>query len=143
MPSPRRTRATLLLVALALIVIIYISSAPASTRSSPFYTRTRDALAHREAEEAGGAILESDDVAVKMRLREAAEKAKLSADKKGEEFHGGEVKEKGERIKEAVEAKEKEKQKVVKGDGVTVEEHQAEMELNYILKRSPSTLQLD
>jgi hypothetical protein len=144
MPSNRRFKATILLVALIVIITIYITSAGHQTRSSPFYTRTSDALALREAEEQGGRAIESDDLEVQKRLREAEEKAKAAADKKGAEFHGEDVKKKAEKVKEENEAMGggagADGQKAVKVENKveSEEEHKAEAELNFILKRSPS-----
>jgi hypothetical protein len=146
MPSNRRFKATLLLLALIIIITIYITSAGQQTRSSPFYTRTSDALDAREAEERGGRGLESDDFEVQKRLREAEEKAKKAADKKGAEFHGEDVKKKAEKVKEEKDAVkagvEGDGQKVVKPEESkeSEEEHKAETELNFILKRSPSKI---
>jgi len=147
MPSNRRFKATVLCIALALIIIIYVSSSPQRTRDSPFYTRTADALAQREKEEEGGRGIESDDIAVQRRLREAADAAKISADKKAAAFHGEDVKQKGTEIKSKLDEEEASKsvekggsdsQKVVADDTAESEDdHRAENELNFILKRSP------
>ena len=168
MPSTRRIKATILSAIIAVLILIYVTSSPSTTRSSPFYTSTRDALTQREAEEADGKALENDDRAVQKRLREAEEKAKKAADKKGEEFHGGEIKSAAEKVKAEVdrgravgddrgvarknlkggsekvlmEAKgkiQREREEVEKKEeSQTPEERKAEAELNYILKRSPS-----
>jgi len=102
MPSNRRVRAVLICGIVAIIITLYVSSSASSTRSSPFYTSTRDALSQRQAEEAHGAALESDDSAVQARLREAEEKAKKAADKKGDEFHSEEFKSKAAKVKAEV-----------------------------------------
>jgi hypothetical protein len=147
MPSNRKLKATVLFVVLAILVTIYITSAGHQTRDSPFYTRTADALALREAEEKSGNAIKSDDVEKQRRLREAEEAAKKAANRKGAEFHGEDVKKKGEKIKDEVDRAKAvgnmdtgkpNVQKVVEEVEQSVEDRKAETELNYILKRSPS-----
>jgi hypothetical protein len=148
MPSNRKLKATILLLILAILITVYITSAGRQTRSSDFYTRTADALAQREADETRGNAIEPDDLEVQKRLREAEAAAKKAANKKGAEFHGDDIKKKGEKIKdEADRAKaagdidtgKPNPQKVVKEDDQeSVEDQKAKAELNYILKRSPS-----
>ncbi|KAF2672006.1 glutaredoxin [Microthyrium microscopicum] len=163
MPPNRRIRALMMFAIAAIIAIIYISTSASQTRTNKFYTSTRDALSLRESEEAGGKALESDDGAVQARLKDAADKAKQSADKKAEEFHGADVKEEGQKINSEIKAtgedgvarksfkgnsdkvmKEAEgrmdrehQQRLSEEPKETEEEHKAEEELNYILKRSP------
>ena len=148
MPSNRKLKATVFLLILAILVTVYITSAGRQTRGSDFYTRTADALAQREAEDKKGDAIIAKDFEVQKRLREAEAAAKKAANKKGAEFHGEDVKMKGEKIKdEAERAKavddvdtgKPSPQKVVKEDDQeSVEEQKAKTELNYILKRSPS-----
>jgi hypothetical protein len=164
MPSNRRFKSALLLITVFILVTIYITSAARQTRSSDFYTRTSDALAQRAEEERDGKALESDDLAVHRRLKEAEEAAKKAADKKGAEYHGEEVKSAAENVKANVEigrtpgdavggrprkvlkggATEKilmkgdDKKEAKKPNPETEEERQAKEEMNYILKRSPS-----
>jgi len=148
MPSNRKFKVTVLFIAIAILITIYISSSGRSTRSSDFYTRTADALALRESQEKDGKGLESDDAEVQKRLRHAQEVAKEAASKKAEEFHGEEIKKKGEKIKQEVDRKnaaedaqsridEKIKQKPVDDPEKSPEDLKAEAELSYILKRSP------
>jgi len=170
MPSPRRLKVFALLVLIVFLVTLYITSAARQTRSSEFYTKTQDALAqaraHKEASlqdhESG---IGGSDGAVGKRLKEAEEAAKRAADKKGDEFHGEDVKEK---VLSDKKAKEDEKAKVdvaegersvagrksMKGSGSseivlkdkepvkeqkpeTEEDHKVKNEFNDILKRSP------
>jgi type IV secretory pathway VirB10-like protein len=81
-----------LLFVIAIFTLIYMQTAGDSTRANSFYTSTSAALAQREAEERDGKALESDDVAVQQRLREAAEKARKSANEKAEKGYQPEVK---------------------------------------------------
>lgn len=152
MPSNRRFKATVLFIALAFIIIIYVTSAPQRTRESPFYTSTSDALSQREHEEADPHGIPADDAAVQKSLREAADAAKKVAEKKAMNFHGEEEKQKadladfGKKKAEEVKAKidmdkaisESDSQKVVGADSKNEEEAKAKEELKYILKRSPS-----
>ena len=166
MPSNRRLKVNLVFAIITVIVIFYIATSPSQTRSNPFYTSTRDALSQQEAEDAGGKALEGDALAVQARLKEAANKAKEAAEKKGTEFHGAEVKSKGQQIKADIkgtgedgvarknmgggsekvimQAKDKidreRERKEEEHKNESPADHKAEEELNYILKRSPSML---
>jgi hypothetical protein len=162
MPSNRRLKAALLLIAVFVLVSIYVTSAARQTRSSDFYTRTSDALAQRAEEERDGKALESDESAVHRRLKEAEEAAKKAADKKGAEYHGEEIKSAAENVKANADAGREpvggRPRKVLKGGATekilmegddketkkqspeTDEEREAKEEMNYILKRSPSML---
>jgi glutaredoxin len=99
MPSNRRFRFTVLLVAIVFIIALYTTSGSRQTRDSAFYTKTSDALGHSKHE--GG---ESNDKDIFQRLRDAEDAAKRAADKKGEEFHGEEVKSVASKAKAAAEA---------------------------------------
>lgn len=94
----RRFKPLLTMAVLAVLTILYLTSS-ARTSSSDFYTRTEDALAHQKQQEAeraaedvnvgaGGALGVSggtgSEVDVRKQLREAEERAKASADRKGE-----------------------------------------------------------
>jgi len=146
MPSSRRFRATLLLLALVVFTAFYTTSGARQTRSSTFYTKTSDALSRPQTGDRQG----DDNIA--GRLRAAEEAAKKSADKKAADYHGSDVpsapkdgtrprkilKDGSEhvlmQISEAERAKKKgEEEKVV----VSEEVQEARTELNYILKRSP------
>ena len=159
MPSTRRIKAVGLLVVLIIVVTFYITSGARQTRQSSFYTKTQDALAQqRAAREASlGSKDNSIDTdtnsgAVGKRLREAEEAAKKAADKKAEEFHGGEIVEDKKKEKVAMD-KQQAKDAAKKGgsqgaiksskshkqsDEETEEESQVKDELNAILKKSPS-----
>jgi len=164
MPSTRRLKAFGIIVLLAVIVTLYVTSAARQTRSSQFYTKTQDALAearaHKEQALGGSSGGVAGDDQVGRRLKEAEEAAKRAADKKGDEFHGEDVKEKV--LSAAADAKAKvadgEKsvagRKTMKDSGSeavlkeenakgkeqsaeTEEDHKVKNELNDILKRSP------
>ncbi|KEQ58767.1 glutaredoxin [Aureobasidium melanogenum CBS 110374] len=144
MPSQRRVKVFALLAVLAVLSFIYLSSAAASTRSSPFYTNTANALntKHQEA-------LDLENHQIIHEAAEKAEKEKEAANIRdpdlaavpGQKSVAGRKMIKGE--------------KGLKDDGVakvgntgaqhaqaadpdeTEEEHKAEVELDSILKKSP------
>lgn len=158
MPSNRRFRATVLLVALVFFAAIYVSSGARQTRDSAFYRSTADALRARpKHDQFEQALKPGGDSAVQRRLREAEEAAKRAAAKKGEEFHGdaaaaaakksgsggGEPPTRPRKVyKDGTEhvlmQPGDEKKGAKKEEVETEEEHEAKVELNYILKRSPS-----
>jgi hypothetical protein len=164
MPSPRRVKVFALVILIFVLVTLYVTSAARQTRSSQFYTKTQDALAqaraHKESSmqdnESG---LGAGDGEVGKRLKEAEEAAKRAADRKGDEFHGEQVKEKVLSDKKAKEGERKvpgvasyytkkelglDQEKPLKASGEskeqtaeTEEDHKVNNELNAILKRSP------
>jgi hypothetical protein len=143
MAPNRRLKGVIGLVVLAVLITIYLSTGASSTKNSPFYTRTQEAIAqgdikHEVLKDMTGA----DNV--HQRLRDAEDAAKKAADDKSADFHGEEVVKKGEQIKAELEALGGDSaQKVVPGaekpQGADAEK--VEAELNYILKRSPGTTQ--
>jgi len=158
---PRRLKVVLMLVLLIILIAMYITSSGHSTRTSAFYTRTQDALATQRAskEESLGhtdhsPTVNKDDAQVdthptvgvggmaddmRKGLKEAEEKAKAAADKKGDEFHGEAGREKAAQIglKDAQEESNEEKKKA---EPETEEQSRVKDELNSILKRSPGRL---
>ena len=146
MPSQRRTRTLALLSLIALAVIIYATRSGTQTPTSPFYTKTQEALQSHEYAEAAR---QRDAESVGTRLKAAEEAAKKLADEKSAEYH------------KAVEGKDKSVAGRVKLDGAekspvpgvaaqggrprdqepvkaeTAEDHDVEIELNAILKKSP------
>lgn len=168
MPSSRRIKVTIICILFAIIVSIYVSTSASTTRGDKFYKSTQDALlSYRKEQEANGKSLLNTDKPVEQRLSEAADRAKKVAEEKAADFHGSEIKEHGQDfirkpdvkddMKETGEAgvakqivrpgtdplivktKEKvDKQREIQKTRETKEEHNAEEELNFILKRSPS-----
>lgn len=151
---PRRLKIIILLVILIVLIALYITSGGHTTRTSPFYTRTQDALAAQRAakEESLGhtdnAATDStpldtgpggDDV--RKGLKEAEEKAKAAADKKGEEFHGEAGREMAAQIG-LKDAQEESNEGRKKAEPETEEQSRVKEELNAILKRSPGRLNL-
>jgi glutaredoxin len=144
MPPNRRLRLrlTLLLAALAVFAIIYVTSAPHATRRSAFYTRTAESLARQEH----GWETSGDASAVQQRLRDAHSAAVRAAEVKAEEFHGEEGRRKAEEaVRKAGAAAGASAatagERVIVGDRVVAAEESAEQkaveELGYILKRGP------
>jgi hypothetical protein len=131
MPSQRRSRLIGVLVIVTIIVILYISKGAHQTQNSDFYTKTQQALQEREHEEAAR---QRDADSVQSRLQAAEEQAKKSADDKyidtkddkksvpGVAAQGGRTHE-----------------QAIMHEDETAEEHEVEMEMNAILKKSPGT----
>jgi len=156
---PRRLKVVLLLVLFIVLIALYITSSGHSTRTSAFYSRTQDALAAQRAakEESLGhtdhsLVDDRPDVKVdghptvdvdgktddvRKGLKEAEEKAKAAADKKGDEFHGEAGREKAAQIG-LKDAQEEINEGKKKSEPETEEQGRIKDELNSILKRSPS-----
>lgn len=160
MPGPpRRLKVILLLVLLIVLISFYITTSAHTTRTSPFYTRTQDALAAQRAakEESLGHTdnsatdrsSEKSDLQdtpidakpgsvggdeIRKGLKEAEEAAKAAADRKGDEFHGESGRERAAQVQAAMKEKDEEKKKV---EPETEEQSRVKEELNAILKRSP------
>lgn len=112
MPSNRRVKASFLIVAVLVLLTLYITASARQTRSSEFYTTTQDALtAARAAKEAKLHDSEhalGEDDSISHRLRAAEEAAKSAADRKGDDFHSEETKQKAIKVKESLEKDEDE-----------------------------------
>lgn len=150
MPSQRRTRLIGVLVIVTIIVILYVSKGAHQTQNSDFYTKTQQALQEREHQEAAK---QRDAESVKARLSAAEEQAKKAADDKyasTKEAVEGPAKKP---IAGRVEIDTKDDKKNVPGVAAqggrtheqatmqkdeTIEDHEAELEMNAILKKSPS-----
>ncbi|KAJ4349232.1 hypothetical protein N0V95_004768 [Ascochyta clinopodiicola] len=149
MPSQRRTRLFGVLFLVTVVVILYVTRSGTQTHVSDFYTKTQEALQQHDFAEAAK---QRDADSVGTRLKAAEDAAKKAASDKSAEFH------------KAVEGKGKDKSVAgrVKIDGdkptpvpgvaaqggrprdqtamkenETPEDHDVEMELNAILKKSP------
>ncbi|KAJ4379511.1 hypothetical protein N0V86_004691 [Didymella sp. IMI 355093] len=147
MPSQRRMRLFGVLFLVTVVVILYMTRSGTQTHASDFYTKTSEALQQHEFAEAAK---QRDAENVGTRLKAAEEAAKKNADEKSAEYH------------KAVEGKDKsvagrvkiESEKASPVPGVaaqggrprdqaalkeheTPEDHDVEIELNAILKKSP------
>ncbi|KAJ4368392.1 hypothetical protein N0V83_006749 [Neocucurbitaria cava] len=145
MPSQRRIRLFGVLIVITVIALVYMSRGGHQTRTSDFYTKTQEALQELRYEEAAK---QRDAEDVGSRLKAAEEQAKQAADKKYESKKvavegddqksvAGRVKIDGDKVPGvAAQGGRSRDQAVVKEDE-TLEDHEVEMELNAILKKSP------
>lgn len=141
-----------LLVLLVVIVTLYMTSGARQTRGSDFYVKTQEAL---QAKEYQKATKERDADNVGSRLRAAEDAAKKSADDKNQKYldsvGGGDGKSVAGRVMINEKGGEKKLQGVATVGGKprdreaskgkseqTNEDHEVEVELNAILKKSPS-----
>jgi hypothetical protein len=151
MPSQRRVRLYGVLALVTIVVLLYMSRAAHQTHTSDFYTKTQQALQEREHE---AAAKQRDADSVQARLQAAEEQAKKAADDK---YTAGKVAVEGQAKKGVAGRVEIDSQDDKKVPGVaaqggrtreqaamqkdeTLEEHEVEMELNAILKKSPGTM---
>jgi hypothetical protein len=148
MPSQRRVRLYGVLALVTIIVLLYISRGAHQTHNSDFYTKTQQALQEREHAEAAR---HRDAESVQSRLKAAEEQAKKSAEDK---YASDKEAVEGPGKKGVAGRVEIDSQDDKKGPGVaaqggrtrdqaamqkdeTLEEHEVEMEMNTILKKSP------
>lgn len=149
MPSQRRMRLFAVLFVVAVGVILYMTRAGTSTHASDFYTKTQEALQQHEFAEAAK---QRDADSVGTRLKAAEQAAKKAADDKSAEFHravegkdksvAGRVKldgDKGTPVPGVAAQGGRPRDQTALKDNETPEDHDVEMELNAILKKSPST----
>jgi len=138
-----------LIVTLAVLLTLYITSSARQTRSSDFYTKTQEALKAREDAKA------ADAENVGSRLKAAEELAKKSAEERSQKFMesvGGSEKSVAGRVLLNQDGNGKAVPGVANVGGrphdqhaakqqqpETEEEHEVEVELNAILKKGPST----
>ncbi|KAF2257657.1 glutaredoxin domain-containing protein [Lojkania enalia] len=148
MPPPRRAKAFGLIIILTVLITFYITSGARQTQTSDFYTKTQEALQVREYELATKQR-DADDVG--SRLKAAEEAAKKSAEQKGQKYMDA-VSGSEKSVAGRVMIQDDEKKPVqgvaqvggrpgdreaAKNRKATPEEHEVEVELNAILKRSP------
>lgn len=152
MPSQRRMRLYVLLLALAVIVTLYMTRSSSQTRTSPFYVKTQEALQAKEYVEASK---QRDADGMGSRLKTAADDARKSAEDKGHKFVDSVTGGDPDKAPRGRYTKDKDgKQQPLEGVAVvggrtqdkkppkeneTSDYHEAEAELTYILKKSPST----
>ena len=145
------------MVLLTVFVTLYMTSSARYTRSSDFYTKTQDALKVKDRAEAAKKI-EIDDVSA--RLKAAEDAAKKAADAKGQKLQEavtGEDSTGGERsVAGRVMMKDQDEnvpgvagvggkpadRAAAKQEPEAEEDHEVEVELNAILKKSPSKFPL-
>ncbi|KAH7398541.1 thioredoxin-like protein [Pyrenochaeta sp. MPI-SDFR-AT-0127] len=147
MPSQRRMRLFGVLIVITVIVLVYMSRGARQTQASDFYTKTQQALQERRYEEAAK---QRDAESVGSRLKAAEEQAKRAAEEKYtsvvDAVHGpakdkkgvaGRVKLDGEKVPGVAQQGGRPRDQAVAKENETPEDHEVEMELNAILKRSP------
>jgi hypothetical protein len=148
-----------LIAVLTVVVVVYMTSGAGQTRNSPFYTKTQAALREVQAQDQqrAEAVKQRDAESVRARLKASEEVAKKAADEKGQRYvdsveGGGSSSERGVagRVKLNADDGERKAQGVAtlggtprdihaaKQENETPEDHDVEVELNAILKRSPS-----
>lgn len=147
MPSQRRSRLIGVLILLTIVVVLYMSKGAHQTKTSDFYTKTQQALQEREHEEAAK---QRDADSVNVRLAAAAEQAKKAADSKyasskdaieGKTVAGRvTVDSKDDKTPGVAAQGGRTHEQAVMHEDETPEEHEAELEMNAILKKSPGTL---
>ncbi|KAF2129383.1 glutaredoxin domain-containing protein [Dothidotthia symphoricarpi CBS 119687] len=145
MPSQRRFKAISLFVIVTIVIIFYMSSAGQQTRSSPFYTKTQQALQDRQYEEAAK---QRDADSVGSRLKAAEDQAKKAADDKHAKVKdsvegdaksvAGRVKLDGDKVPGVAAQGGKPRDQAAMNEHETPEDHEVEMELNAILRKSPT-----
>lgn len=146
MPSPRRIKTISLLIIVTIVVVFYMSSASRQTRASDFYTKTQQALQDRQFQEAAK---QRDSESVGSRLKAAEDQAKKAAEEKHarakEAVEGdgksvaGRVKLDGDKVPGVAAQGGRPRDQAAMQEHETAEDHDVEMELNAILKKSPST----
>lgn len=148
MPSQRRVKLFSILFLVTVVVILYMNLSGSQTHASDFYTKTQEALQQQEFAQAAK---QRDADSVGTRLKAAEEAAKRKAEEKSVEYHkavegkdkfvAGRVKIEGERATPvpgvAAQGGRPRDQAAMK-EHETPEDHDVEIELNAILKKSPS-----
>lgn len=150
MPSQRRMRFFGILIVVTVVVLFYMSRGAHQTQTSDFYTKTQQALQEKEYAEAAK---QRDAESVGSRLKAAEEQAKKNAEDKytdhkvkvegqDQKSVAGRVKMDGDRVPGVAQQGGKPRDQAAMMEHETLEDHEVEMELNAILKKSPSTLLL-
>lgn len=142
MPSPRRTRLYALLLVVTLAVLLYMTTGARRTRESDFYTKTQQALLERDYLQAAK---QRDADGVGSRLKAAEQQAKKMADGKDKAIHGdasnndltGRGNADADKILGVAAQGGRAREQAVARENETPEDHEVEMELNAILKKSP------
>jgi hypothetical protein len=150
MPSQRRMRLYGILIVITVAVLFYMSRAAHQTQTSDFYTKTQQALQEKEYAEAAK---QRDADSVGSRLKAAEQQAKKNAEDKytdhkakvegqDQKSVAGRVKMDGDKVPGVAQQGGKPRDQAAMMEHETLEDHEVEMELNAILKKSPSTLSL-
>jgi hypothetical protein len=158
MPSQRRMRVFGLLLFVVVVTVLYMTNSADQTRKSAFYVKTQEAL---QASEYMEAAKQRDADDVHLRLKSAEDTAKKATEEKHKKYRdsveGGEAEPQqgksvgGNKFKvQDVDQKKavpgvatvggRPRDKMPEKESETPEDHEVEIELNAILKKSPSTL---
>jgi len=138
---------TILIVTL-IVVLFYMSRAAKETQTSDFYTKTQQALQEKEFAQAAK---QRDAESIGSRLKAAEDEAKKATKDKDANHRvavegpdsksvAGRVKVDGERVPGVAQQGGRPRDQAAIKEHETPEEHEVEMELNAILKKSPGTL---
>jgi hypothetical protein len=154
MPSQRRQRTYGVFFFLGIIFFFYITRGPGQTRNSQFFTKTQEALQQKEYVEAAQ-VRDAEGVSARLKVAEEEAKKKTAdkSDRYMESVEGGAVgKGVAGRVKFSQQDGDEKKVQGVAAVGgkprdrdaakvrdETPEDHEVEVELNAILKKSPST----
>jgi hypothetical protein len=147
MPSQRRMRLYGTLIVITIVVLFYMSKGAQQTLNSDFYTKTQQALQEKEFAEAAK---QRDADSVGSRLKVAEEQAKKNAAEKyievKESVEGpdsksvaGRVKMDGDKVPGVAQQGGRPRDQAAMKEHETPEDHEVEIEMNAILKKSPST----
>jgi type II secretory pathway pseudopilin PulG len=137
-----------ILIVITVTVLFYMSRAAHQTQTSDFYTKTQQALQEKDFAEAAK---QRDAESVGSRLKAAEEQAKKNAEDKyaehksvveGQDQKGvaGRVKIDGDKVPGVAQQGGRPRDQAAMTEHESPEDHEVEMELNAILKKSPSTL---
>lgn len=131
------------LFVITIVVLLYMNKGARQTHTSDFYTKTQQALQEKDFAQAAK---QRDADSVGTRLKAAEEQAKKFADEKDKAIHGddkksvaGRVKIEGEKVPGVAAQGGRPREQAAVLEHETPEEHEVELELNAILKKSPST----
>ncbi|KAF1936335.1 glutaredoxin domain-containing protein [Clathrospora elynae] len=145
MPSQRRMRFFGTLIVITIVVLFYMSRAAHQTQNSDFYTKTQQALQEREFAEAAK---QRDADSVGSRLKAAEEQAKKAAEERYSSAKGGiegpdqksvagRVKMDGDKVPGVAQQGGRPRDQTAILEHETPEDHEVEIEMNAILKKSP------
>lgn len=142
MPSQRRMRLYGILIATIIVVLFYVSRGAHQTQNSDFYTKTQQALEEKQHQEATR-LRNAESVA--SRLKAAEEQAKNKADERDKAVHGenkksniaGRIEVDGDKVPGVAQQGGKQRDQAAILEHETMEDHEVELELNAILKKSP------
>jgi hypothetical protein len=146
MPSQRRMRLYGTLIVITVVVLFYMSKGGQQTLNSDFYTKTQQALQEKEFAEAAK---QRDADSVGSRLKAAEKQAKKNAAEKYIEVKdsvegpesksvAGRVKMDSDKVPGVAQQGGRPRDQAAMKEHETPEDHEVEIEMNAILKKSPS-----